>query len=391
MTEPTATEDAPRKFTASERQKIALLRTALPKMERALNRLGVQGLQRLSPSSLAELSALEKTAHNGGMILIERELARLGTYAKRYLDRDPLFEIKAYMDTLNRVWLHLAMVRRRFESGDLPWEMTDVLGQARRKYEILDAPLGVHPLGASGWVTDTGFVGITVYLLNPDDPTRIYQVSNAKPTAYFGTDPRRLVSQNMSEYCSQSISDFCHSAYILENAKVSNDLRLSMHGGLRVHTAPYLGLAAYKAFEVPRFADLVDQLREVGLNPVAAGASALVFVRSVGHTEVTIDHKHQVATAALVDSEGANLPIRISLRPENNHLIDNLEALLSKSSKLTPVAWFGRVSLADGGLVFHPFTAVFSQSLRVRGRASRVHEFHLSIEYLPRHGKKGER
>lgn len=368
------------------RDKLARMADAMDRVDRLLRRLGLQGLQRMTASSRTELLALEQTAHNAGLVFIEREIDRLSTYVQRYLDRDPLFRMEQYVSCVNRIWLLNRRARAVVAQGGHPKSMVSELGEARRSYEVMTQPMLLQPLGAYGWVSDTDFVGVTVLFYRDGDDSRLYQASAARPSTYFGTDPRRLMSGPISDYVQFSIHDMCHGAFEFGNAKVSHDGRLSIHKDLVVQKAPYIGARAYKALTSKDWVELLERLRGGNLHPVSARTEVHAFVAPARVGAVHIDDKNAVAQFPIYDGRGAVMIGQVPLRPENNFLIDNLIALFGKDARkvgpLSPSALFGRAWVEGGQLRFFPHTAVFQQPIVLGGRGSRrrVNELHLSLE-----------
>ena len=368
------------------RDKLDRMAAAMDRVERLLRRLGLQGLQRMTASSRTELLALEQTAHNAGLVKIEREIDRLSTYVQRYLDRDPLFRMDEYVASVNRIWLLNRRARVVVAAGGHPKEMTDELGEARRSYELDPEPMLLQPLGAYGWVSDTDFVGITVLFYRDGDDARLFQASAARPTAYFGTDPRRLMSGAISDYVQYSIHDMAHGAFEFRNAKVSRDGRLSLHKDLVVQAAPYIGARAYKALTSRDWVELLERLRGGNLHPVSARTEVYAFVEPARVGAVHLDDKNAVARLPLYDHRGGVMHGHVPLRAENNFLVDNLIALFGKDArrpgKLRPDALFGRAWVEGGQLRFFPYTAVFQQPIVLgsRDNRKRVNELHLSLE-----------
>ncbi len=395
---PEAPPDGP-ELNKAERAKLERMGEAFDKIDRLLFRLAQQGLQRMSRSSADELKALEQIAHNAALITVERQIETLATHVQRYLEKDPLFRSEDYMATINKVWLLTAMARKRHAAGQTPDQMIDVIGEARRSYTELAGSLIVQPLGASGWVSDTDFVGITVYFFVKDKPGVIYQASNCKPCAYFGRDPQRLLHESISEYVHHSIFDMAHGAYEFRRAKVSADGRMSLHKDMLVSKAPYLGARAYQTIAVRNWVELVERLRGSELHPVGGAEAALVYVEPSLYGDLKIDDKNARATAELMDDRAAVMHIEVPLRAENNLLVDNLERLLgspgasgasahARGRKVAkpsgpplkaPTALFGRATVSEGRLKLFPMTALYDTALVYR-HDRRVNELHLTLE-----------
>lgn len=377
------------KLSKAERDKLARMEEAFDKIDQLLFRLALQGLQRMSRSSAIELKALEQTAHNAGLVTIKRQLETLITYVERYLDRDPLFTMQSYMSAINRIWLLNNMARRRHAMGQTSEEMADVIGEARRSYTELKEPLLLQPLGATGWVTDTNFVGITVYFYADGKPDMIYQASNTKPCEYFGDDPKRLLNMDISDYVKFTISDVAHGAFVFERAKVSRDGRLSLHKDLKVKQAPYIGARAYEALAVKNWIELTTRLRNAEVHPALSAEPSLVFIEPAQYGKLTIDDKHALAYCELFDQNGASILLEVSLRKENNLLVDNLELMLGKKRKLLPNALFGKAWVADGRVKFFPYTGIYhsvvqpdEKSKKKQAKNIARNEIHLTLESL---------
>jgi len=366
----------------AERDKRARMARAFGKIEGLLFSLGQTGLQRMSQSSAVELEALGQTAHNAGLIKLEREIGALGAHVQRYLARDPLFRLPAYQRTVNRIWMLNRSARRLFEAGTDLEAMREVLGEARRRYQRVERPLEMQVLGASGWVTDSGFVGVTIFFQSAEDAV-VYQVSSARPTMYFGADPRRLLHQTLSDALPYTVHDLSHGSFAFREAKVSLDHRLSVHRELGIAEAPTRGLRVYDRVKVGSWVELLDRLRALRSRPDEIRTEALVYIEPAALGRLTVDDMRAVATLPLLDASGARMTLTVSLQEDLNLLVDNLERLLSPDHGLRPEGFFGRAWVAGGALRFFPYTAVYHEpiTLKLRGER-RVNEVHLSLEPL---------
>ncbi len=365
-----------------DRDKLARMAVAFDKVDQLLFRLGQTGLQRMTESSAVELQALAQTTHNAGLVSIKREIEVLDAHVQRYLGRDPLFRLGAYQATLNRIWMLNRGARKLYATGVGPADMIDVIGEARRRYELVPDPLALQPLGASGWVTDSDFVGITVYYQHIGTD-RVYQVSSARPTMYFGKDPRRMLFMDISENLTYTIHDLAHGCFTFRNAKVSRDGRLSVHRDLHVSAAATLGVRGYDGVRAEGFGDVVERLRKTQAHPAPSRTDSLVYVEPASFGKVRIDDKRACATVHLTDRVGSRMTIDVKLTEDHNYLVDNLERLVSKAGGLQPDGLFGRAWVADGELRFFPYTAVYHRSVQLQMRSDHtVNEIHLTLESL---------
>ncbi|MBU1431825.1 hypothetical protein KKF91_14890 [Myxococcota bacterium] len=377
--------------------------TAFDKVDQLLYRLSVQGLQRITQASADELRALSQTAHNASLVRIERELEKINTYTQQYLARDPLFRMSAYMDAINHVWL-LNRAARRAVAAETPSEaLVEVLGAPRRVYSPVAEPLDLQPLAAEGWVTDTGFVGVSLYLRSAHEEG-LLQISNARPTMHFGTDPGQLYGMSIGADKEESFRDLAHQAWRFTNAKRAPDGRLSVHQGLEVSRGIYLGAQAYQPYMVSSWRAILSRIQRAERSALPTHAPVFVLISPAFMGPLTLDQKRGMATALLKDQAGAEMTLIVPMRPENNMLIDNLEWMLTPPGapqpvpqggrvkrrkvaghgpRLRPDALFGRASVAGDQLFFHPMTGIFEGAVTLSGlEGARVNEIHLSLEAL---------
>ena len=348
---------------------------AFDKIDALLLRLGVQGVQRLSRSSVDELGALKQTAHAAGLVNISREVEALATLTARYLDRDPTFEMGDFVGGVNRVWLLNRAARARHTAGDLPDDMLDLNGRARRSFEVLRDPLDIQTLGAVGWVTDSGYVGVTLYC--QAEARGLLQLSVARPTMHFGTDPEMMYGFGLNDALTESARDMAHGAHQLRQAKISSDDRLSMHADLQITPGAYRGASAYAGHRVTDWRQIVERIRAADASPVKRIDGVLVLAEARSLSAIVQDRTRAVATGTLRDARGAALTVHVPMRTENNTLIDNLERLARRPS---PLSLFGRAWVEDGALRFLPFTAVYAEPLSIHRFDKKVHTLHLSLE-----------
>lgn len=366
-----------------ERDTLARMDAAFDKVDALLLRLGQQGLQRATASSAAELTALKQTAHNAALVGVARELEVMITLLERYLDRDPLFAVDAWLTAVNRVWLLNRAARARRASGAGLAELADLVGRLRRQYDPVDEPLTLQALGAAGWVSDADFVGVTVHLVDLASG-RLLQAVSARPCAYFGRDPRRLLRQPVHDALPQSLDALSHGAWRWEGARCSADGRLSIHAELGLTATAARGVDAYAALAAADWLSLVDRLRLAEVHPLRGAGAVLAYLEPARIGRVVVDAKAAKARLALVDGRGAALEVRVPLSEENNLLVDNLERLASPRARTPrPDGLFGRAFAAGDRLVFQPWTAVFHAPVVLSSRPDvEVHGVHLTLEPL---------
>jgi hypothetical protein len=346
---------------------------ALEAIDRLLDRLSWAGLERTTAETRSELLAVAQTAHAAGLIRLERDLTALGSAVARWEARDPLAGTRDLARALHRVWATSREAAAAVARGD---EDPAILGEARRKYVEVPGPVSVVSLGASGWVSDSGYVGVTVILAGPDG---MLQASNARPSDFFGRDPSALLSPGLAGE-GPGISDLLHGAFVLSNVKKSADNRLSLHRHLHIEPAPWPGALAYAAVDARDAVAVLDRVAAAE----DRGVQAEVLFHPTTWGPVRVDEKRQEASLELGDAAGAEVRVQVPLKAENNRWIDNLERLVALPAERKPIAVFGRAWISGGRLRMEPFTAVWDRDIGLSRGRKRANELHLSLESLDR-------
>ncbi len=329
-------------------------------------RYAVAGLGRLGDTVPAELEALRQVAHHAGLIRAEREIEALSTVVDRWTRRDPLFRPDAWLSGLSRVFSLLVAARR--VEGASEEIVRAVLGEVRRTYHPVKGALVVTALGAHGWVTDSGFVGVTVAL---SAETLVILVSNTRPTLAM-TSPQGLWNLPLSEGTGLSPADLATGAWRLENARVSDDGRLSMAAGLVVTRLPPPGLSAWEPYRVAVWTDLVDRLTGPP-DPLASSAAVFVLLEPTDVSEPVSDEVRNQVVVRLCDSVGAEVRVVVTVRPETAILRENL-AWVAANPHRRPIGWFGRCDVDAHGIRLDVWTLLFDGAVRTRrGLANVVH------------------
>jgi len=360
---------------------LARMVAAVRQLDELLQELGRQGLQRATRSTCTELEAAAQVAHHARLTLVERELLGLRTLVERYLARDPLFRTDQLVDRIGRLSLRIDAVRDRLEAGALPADLVDIVGAPRRTYEPLTQALPIHPLGMTGWLTDSDFVGVTVTCHAPT-LGRTVMVSAARPTHYFGSDPSRLAWQPISDGITQSLRELAHGSWNVEGARLSADGRLSLGSDTYLVPAASVGAAAYADYAAADLLEVLGRLASEGADPLAPWQPPWVYLEPAHLGRRTIDDTRSEARVPLVDRRGLGADLVVPLRPERKLRVKCLDALGDPRHR--PDALVATARLAGDALVLEPITAVFHEpvQLKVGRRTLSTHSVHLDLEDL---------
>ncbi len=351
---------------------------ALDAIGALLQRLVEHGLQRATASALVEVRAVAQQAQQARLVNLERELTALASLLERYLARDPLFRPGQWVAGCNRVWLQVGATRRALGSAEASGDLEAVAGVPRRRYEPHPGLIDVQAVAADGWRTDSGYVGVTVHLWWAAE-SRWLQATNVRPEALVGPVPARLARMSISEDVPMALGELSHGAWTLDGACLSADGRVSLGRGLVMIPGAPMGRRALDALHVPTAAAIVDRLLAAELDPIRGVGSTLVYLEPVAFTDVRVDDTRGRALGGVRDAEGAVVAVHVPIAPENDALIDNLEAL---GKQWRPDGLIARAWLARGELQLHPISAVFAEPVKLKGVRQPAHEVHLTFEAL---------
>lgn len=366
------------KLSPAEQAKLDRVGPALDRVDRLLVQVARHGLQRATAATVRELRTVAQTAHHARLIRLERELEGLATQLQRYLGRDPSFRPRRFVATANRIWLLARQTRAVLGEASSPADLEPIAGVPRRTYVPLEGPLGVVCVAASGWVTDSGFVGVTAHLYDLESD-RFVQASMVRPERMVGPDPVRLLRYPLSDVTAMTVQELCHGAWVLDGVKMSSDGRLSLHRELMAMPGPEPGRRALDAMAVESAHDILDRMQSDGLDPLGGAQRRLVLIEPVTVGPVHVDDTHALAMVSVTDRHGAVMRVSVEIRPQNDLLIENLERL---SGSWAPAGLVAEAGLSDRSIRLTPLSAVYAEPVSLGRRISATHLVHLSVESL---------
>lgn len=342
------------------------------RVERLLRRVAQAGIRHLSRPVSRELVAFERSAHAAGLVHLERELGALGAEVERCLDRSHQFRASSLVDRLVRLHRRAADARQALAGPPSP-DDDRLLGVARRRYEPVAGTLVAQAVAATGFVSDAGFVGVTVTLVTEGGDE--LQATVVRPSDAFGDDPRRLWYQPVSQVTLVTLAELAHGAWRLDDVRRSSDGRLSLHAGLVAMPAPPTPRQALAPYLVPGWREATDRLAA----ELDDAAGVRVCVEGLRPGPCAVDETRGTATVDFTDARGATARMVVPMVPRHDVLLDNLARLRAAP----PGALLGVLQAGAAGLRFEPQTAWFDAPVRVQhARVGAVQQVHLALEPL---------
>ncbi|MEN0065029.1 MAG: hypothetical protein AAGA48_22995 [Myxococcota bacterium] len=369
------------KEPATRDPKLQRVGPALDQVARFLQRLAEQGWQRTTAVTLKEIRTVAQVAHHARLVRLQRELARLETQLKRYLDRDPSFSPAGLLGTVNRVWLLERAIRGATDRATSIADLEPIAGTPRRTYRPVEGMIDVVVGAAHGWVTDSGYVGVTAHLWHRDEK-RWLQATMARPDRMVGPDPARLLRMPLSDATPLTMQEFCHGAWTLDDVRLSSDGRVSLHSELVVVPTAIAARQGLATVAAENFLAIVDRLEGAPSGPLDGTPQSLVYIEGIQIDRPLVDDTRARVFAGVRDRQGRRLEVTVPLRPEHDVLIDNLE--LCATPAWSPEGLIAEASLVGDQVVLSPLSAVFARPVSIGRRVKSAHLVHLTVEPLKR-------
>jgi len=361
---------------------------ALDKIRDWFNKLFLNGVQRISKDNIEELQALSITAHTIKVARLERDIQSMSKILELYLKKDPTFNFTRLTSTLSRISITAKTINDYKEGKELPLQLIKLLTgvkDAKQEFDLMIA----QTLGLSGWMTDSGYVGVTAYLYDLTNK-RIITATNARPltslqymnnrrSRYGGYRRSRRSSSNLNSelknivlinelYTNSNIKikDFASSAFQIRNGKISNDYpaKLSLGKYLRVHKYKAIPWTSTR-FQNIRYDDWnevhvkIQEVESEGntLFPQIFGLFKIKAFSPMEHDEVEKLYKFKA-----YDKSYNSMNVVIPDKGRNQYAIETFKDLFL--NKTFPSVIFGQARIgSDGNLSLWPISGIWNKGL----------------------------
>ncbi|MFX0094836.1 MAG: hypothetical protein ACFFBD_24080 [Candidatus Hodarchaeota archaeon] len=360
-----------------------LVQTCLTDLEQLVVDLATQGLQRVSSATIEWVNALAIKARTAKLANLERHLKYLADLIDKYLEKDISLDVSQFLTRLNYISSLISLSQKSLEGfiiENVP--PVAIFGQLRSEYVPI-GDLDLQCIGGKYWQTDTGFIGVTIYLYDLEKK-RILSVVNVRPELYA---PPQGIYHVPTNAMGLSMAEFAHGRFYFSNAKINAKGNISLASDVIVHSTPQLP-PNHTAFQDLLFDDwlqLVDTLRQREFSPLPGSGyqmDDLKLVQPSQYGKFALNEIKQFWFAPLLDNAYRTLSIYIRNNPQNLEIVNNINHLFE--SNHLPQAIFGRVFAAEGQLLIEPISAIYYQGIKLwtKKGPKLVSDFHLSLESI---------
>lgn len=343
----------------------------LDDLERFVLSLAKGGLQRCSQATLEWLNALVIKTRVNKLIILEKELKRTTEVVVKYLQKSPDLRFNDYLRQLTRLTNVLNLTRRLLAGKPHPHlSPIEIIGQVRSEYRQIPDIQAAQCLGVQGWVSETGFVGVTAYFVQTDQrPFRIFKASNVRPSQYL-SDKSPIAIYKMDTHNGVSFENLSDGSFSFINVKLNRHNNLSFHKELMITPSNSFTAPTDPSFQTLVFKDWVTLLRRIQeeeITPItrAGRFDRYVVVEPSKYTTFSLDEINQNWKAPLLDGKGRKISLLVP-NERSTHVANKITAFkIFFDNKFLPNALFGIVGNIGSEVTFTPISGWFYQGIRL--------------------------
>ncbi len=357
------------------------------------------GTQRISHTALEWLNTLIIRARNHKLIKIEQTLKKLQNVLMKYLEKTTIDEEDSFLNILTELHNYIQLTNYLLDNPNHPFLPTvAILGQARSEYFTVEDIKICLLLGVSGWISDTGMVGVTAFFMNLDDKNDIsknfFTANNIRPIQNM-PEQSPIMLYGFKTYSEITFKDLAkYSLYTIKNVKFNHNKNLSFHKELQMIPNPInIDDIKSKFLEKITYSDwgvLLDKIQNISLLPIESQNFDMYFVLEPSkYLSFELDYISQKWKAPLIDKNGKMLYLIVpnETSPHIANKIKNFQFLFKEDN--LPNALFGKLDILENEVVFNPISGWFYQGFTTKAkygvtitRISYNFDVDIGVEYI---------
>jgi hypothetical protein len=328
------------------------LENCIKEVMKTIGEIYSTGLARIPEGFVDKLEQTAVICHNNDIPSLEKKLRALQGKLKLYLGKNAAFTVESFRQLLQNVYiLTIAMKNCKDEKS-----LLDLIGEHKTSYYEIP-PIELTGVGASSWVTESGYEGTTYYFI-AESFNRWFTYTSSRTVG-------NVIRKNQQEsYPWGIISDqksFCSSKIRLVSGKVNDDFRLSSSDSSK---GEIIGSTDISEIYVKdkTFSDWKELFLKLSENSKFGFSEReendnLFLLKVADFGESSFDGIHQVFNMDIYDIKGQSITIEIKYTPKNKKLIELLENM--NRLKSYPFMLLAKVYTGDEKLIVVPITAYY--------------------------------
>ena len=387
----------------------AVIAPILREIRLYLRQLLLLGLQRTSSINLDYLANLTIKAHIAKLANIERQLQSLQETIRGFLLKEDI-PLQEFLSKITRIYNFIELAQQLLIGKKHPYlTPIDIIGAIRSEY-IPVPDFEAFCIGTSGWITDSGFVGVTLYYINnytifsskfrslsrnilknnqqlllssiDGNNLNIITLSNVRPLQYVSSaNPISIF--NLYTPTGLSFAEIAYTKILVKNAKVNLKGQLSLSQDLFILTADPIkhDNPLIQSITYSNWLDLIEELRSSTITPIDLPSDdKFVILEPKSYGSFVFNAISGSWIADLVDQTGHRIQIYLPDQEINYHTINNLQIFFDNDT--LPNAIFGKVTLINGKICLYPYTLYYYLGYKLEKKCKRNDNTMRSIFHL---------
>lgn len=324
----------------------------------------VSGLARMPESSIELMEQMAVICHNSNIPSLEKMFRRLGASAEYYFKKEASFSRGGMRNILSTIYNIADALDKNIDNPVLTGELA---GEFKSSYYDIP-PVDIHGMGAEGWITKSGYSGITYYFFN-EKMNRWLTYTVSRPTFYEGSgiNPAELYKLELPWGVESPVDKFSKSHIKLTNGKMNGEGRLSSssRSKARVIGDTQFSEISLAGYMLDDWMTAFEKLSEGLLSQVFESDENynLFFLKISSWGKSSFDKIRQVFNMPLYDKEDRMINISLKFTPENKGLIKKFEGF--ERLRRCPGMLLGRLYLASDCISVYPITAYYKDGTKV--------------------------
>ena len=348
-----------------------LVKKTLTEIKQFLESLVQTGLQRVSQATLEWINALVIKSRIAKLINIEKELKKLSSLLIRYFQKSPDLKFHDFLNSLSKTYNYMTLATGLLQDGTHPiLSPVEIFGQARSEY-IPASNRDAFCLGVRGWISETGFVGVTAYFLNDNSiDTKIFTASNIRPMQYM-REKSPIALYHMETHASVSFQDLSQGAFRFQNIKLNQNQNLSFHKALMItpiNKQLDLNSQELKSLMYQDWVPLLNIAASQEITPIKRTGlyENFVILEPERYASFTLDEKNQLWKAPLYDNKGRQIMLTVpnERSPHVARCVLNFQKLFDND--FLPNAMFGEITFRKSEVLFNPIAGYWTQGIKLK-------------------------
>lgn len=349
-----------------------LVKKTLAEIKQFLESLVQTGLQRVSQATLEWINALVIKSRIAKLINIEKELKKLSSLLIRYFQKSPDLKFHDFLNSLSKTYNYMTLATGLLQDGTHPiLSPVEIMGQSRSEY-IPASNRDAFCLGVHGWISETGFVGVTAFFLS-DKPQKnnIFTASNIRPLQYL-REKSPIALYHMETHASVSFQDLSQGAFRFQNVKLNQNQHLSFHSGLVLSSIPSKDLfhfdSGIKKLIRSDWVKILNHLRMQNILPILPSFQFNQFfiIEPNLYGSFYLDEIRQEWYSPVFDKKRRQLMLMVpnDRSPHIARCVLNFQKFFEKD--FLPNAIFGEITFRKSEVLFNPIAGYWYQGIKLK-------------------------